>query len=103
MDQKIITLCGSTRFKETFYKVAENLTKNGYIVLYPSCYDRSDDEDKDLKELLCKTHRKMIDMSDAIYVINKDGYIGESTKSEIDYAIQHNKEVIYFVDILKIN
>lgn len=44
-------------------------------------------------------HRMKIDMSDAIYVINKDGYIGESTYGEIDWAKKHNKEIYFMEDI----
>ena len=51
-----------------------------------------------VKENLDALHKKKIDMSDIIYVINKDGYIGESTKSEIAYALAHNKEVLYYED-----
>ena len=40
-------------------------------------------------------HRQKIDLSDEIYVINVNGYIGESTKSEIEYAISNGKKVKY--------
>ena len=46
-------------------------------------------------EILGKLHKRKIDVSDAIYVVNIDGYIGNSTKSEIEYALKHGKEVIY--------
>ena len=45
--------------------------------------------------ILDKIHRKKIDISDAIYVVNIDGYIGNSTKNEIEYAKNNGKEVIY--------
>ena len=45
--------------------------------------------------ILGKIHRKKIDVSDAIYVVNIDGYIGNSTKNEIEYAKNNGKEVIY--------
>jgi len=44
-------------------------------------------------------HKRKIDMSDEIFVINKDGYIGSSTKSEIEYAIAHGKKVNYMESI----
>ena len=51
------------------------------------------------KEMLDDMHKRKIDMSDEIFVINVGGYIGESTKSEIDYAIKNNKKVNYLEDI----
>ena len=47
------------------------------------------------KKLLDDIHKRKIDMSDEIYVINKGGYIGESTRSEIEYAKKKNKIVNY--------
>ena len=49
------------------------------------------------KEMLDDMHKKKIDMADEIFVINVDGYIGNSTKSEIEYAEAHNKKVNYLV------
>lgn len=39
-----------------------------------------------------------IDISDAIYVIDIDGYIGDSTKEEISYAKRNGKEIIMHSD-----
>ena len=47
------------------------------------------------KAQLDELHKRKIDMSDAIFVINKDGYIGSSTESEIRYARAHLKEIVY--------
>lgn len=47
------------------------------------------------KEMLDDMHKRKIDMADSIYVINVEGYIGDSTRSEIEYAIEQGKEVIY--------
>lgn len=94
---KIITLCGSTRFKEEFLKEAEDLTFRNYIVLMPHVFNHHTgiSLDKSVIEAFDKMHREMIDLSDAILVINKDGYIGESTKSEIEYAKEKGKKVYY--------
>lgn len=98
-DSKIITLCGSTKFKEDFERVNRELTLMGFIVLSVGVFGHaendliSDDEKVDLDIL----HKRKIKMSDAIYVINKDGYIGDSTKSEIIFAKQ-NKIPIYFME-----
>ena len=94
---KIITLCGSIKFKDEFLKVQEELTLKGNIVLTPNFFDRIKKENIDdkTKEMLDEMHKQKIDMSDAIFVINQNGYIGDSTKSEIEYAKAQNKEIIY--------
>ena len=43
-------------------------------------------------------HKHKIDMSDEIYVINPGGYIGDSTRSEIEYAKMHGKGIRYLVE-----
>lgn len=94
---KTITLCGSTKFKEEFYRAHEKLTNEGYIVLMPGIFSKHDNvkltEDK--IKMFHDMHMKRIDMSDAIYVINKDGYIGKATLEEIEYAKSNNKEILY--------
>ena len=93
---KVITLCGSTRFKDDFERVNKNLTLAGNIVISVGCFGHSGDTfTEDQKVMLDDIHKRKIDMADAIYVINKDGYIGDSTKSEIQYAMMHNKKIYY--------
>ena len=95
---RVITLCGSTRFKEDFERVNKELTLAGNIVISVGCFGHSGDTfTEDQKIMLDDIHKRKIDMADAIYVINRDGYIGASTKSEIKYAREHNKEVIYML------
>ena len=96
----VITLCGSTRFKDEFIEVQKKLTLDGWIVISVgifthSCFFITEDQ----KKMLDDMHKRKIDMADAIYVINKDGYIGESTKSEIAYAEATGKKVIYMEEI----
>ncbi len=96
MDIKVITICGSMRYSKEMMKIAEELElKNGYAVI--QCVyniDRQRYEGVDAS-ILDKIHRKKIDISDAIYVVNIEGYIGNSTKNEIEYAKNNGKEVIY--------
>ena len=102
---KVITLCGSTRFKDEFMKAQKDLTLKGNIVISVGLFGHSGDsevwENMDegtltkTKEMLDDMHKRKIDMADEIFVINKDGYIGSSTKSEIEYAIKTNKKVNY--------
>ena len=102
---KVITLCGSTRFKDEFLKAQKELTLKGNIVISVGLFGHSGDEEvwesmdegtlTKTKEMLDDMHKRKIDMSDEIFVINVGGYIGESTKSEIDYAINTGKKVNY--------
>lgn len=94
---KVITLCGSTKFKEQFIKAQFELTMRGAIVLSVGWFSHADaaihfptDPEKiKLDEL----HKRKIDISDEIYVINAGGYIGQSTQSEIEYARKINVPV----------
>ena len=101
----VITLCGSTRFKEEFIKVQKQLTLEGNIVISVGLFGHSGDsevwENMDegtftkTKEMLDDMHKRKIDMADSIFVINVGGYIGDSTRSEIEYAKNNGKEVRY--------
>lgn len=101
----VVTLCGSTRFKDQFMEVQKRLTLEGNIVISVGLFEHSGDsevwENMDegtltrTKEMLDEMHKAKIDMADSIFVINVGGYIGSSTRSEIDYAIAHGKEVRY--------
>ena len=96
-EYKIITLCGSIKFEDEFMKIQEKLTLDGNIVLTPNFFNRikKEDIDKKTKKMLDEMHKQKIDMSDEIYVINVGGYIGESTKSEIEYAKRKCKKIYY--------
>lgn len=94
----VITLCGSTRFKDAFFDVFKRLTLEGNIVLLPGIYAHSGDKEAwepGRKEILDDMHRRKIDMSDAIFVVNVGGYVGESTRAEIDYARRNGREIRY--------
>ena len=97
----IITLCGSIKFKDEFMKVQEKLTLDGNIVLTPNFFNNIKKEEIGLetKKMLDEMHKQKIDMSDEIYVINFGGYIGESTKTEIEYAKTKGKKVSYLESI----
>ena len=104
----VITLCGSTRFKNEFIEAQKRLTLEGNIVISVGLFGHSGDAEvwdgmdegtlSRTKEMLDDMHKRKIDMADSIYVINVDGYIGESTKSEIAYAKAHGKEIRYLVE-----
>lgn len=94
----VITLCGSTRFKEQFLEAQKRLTLAGNIVISVGLFGHSGDDEvwsEGTKEMLDDMHKRKIDMADEIFVINVGGYIGQSTRSEIDYAKRNGKTVKY--------
>lgn len=105
---KVITLCGSTKFKDEFLKAQKDLSLQGNIVISVGLFGHSGDQEvwenmdegtrTKTKEMLDDMHKRKIDMADEIFVINVDGYIGESTKSEIEYAKKNGKKVNYLVN-----
>ena len=105
----VITLCGSTRFKEEFIEVQKQLTLEGNIVISVGLFGHFGDsevwENMDegtftkTKEMLDDMHKRKIDMADSIFVINVGGYIGDSTRSEIEYAKNNGKEVRYLEEV----
>ena len=101
MEVKVITICGSMRYSKEMMKISEELElKQGYAVI--QCVYNVDGlkyEGIDAS-ILDKIHRKKIDISNAIYVVNVDGYIGSSTKNEIEYATETGKEVMYHEPLL---
>ncbi len=102
---KVITLCGSTRFKDEFMRAQKQLTLAGNIVISVGLFGHSGDDEvwenmdegtlTKTKEMLDDMHKRKIDMADEIFVINPGGYIGESTASEISYARRTGKTVHY--------
>lgn len=103
---KVITLCGSTKFKDDFFEQQKRLTLEGNIVISVGLFGPAGDSEvwrKGTKEMLDDMHKRKIDMADGIFVINKGGYIGSSTKSEIEYAIKTGKTVDYMEDNISFN
>ena len=94
----VITLCGSTRFKEQFLETQKRLTLAGNIVISVGIFGHSGDDEvwtEGIKAMLDDMHKRKIDMADSIYVINVGGYIGDSTRSEIAYAHKKGKHIFY--------
>lgn len=98
---KIVTLCGSTRFKEQFMQAQKELTLQGCIVISVGLFGHAGDAEvwtEGTKAMLDDMHLRKIDLADEIFVINVDGYIGESTRREIAYAKQTGKPVHYLCE-----
>ena len=99
---KIITLCGSLKFKKDMMKIAEKMALEGNCIITPvypvlENYKRTNEQLEKLK----KAHLKKIEISDAILVVNVNNYIGNSTNLEIEYAKKLGKEIIYYTDLIK--
>lgn len=93
---KVITLCGSTKFRDEFLEANRRLTLEGNIILMPGVFGyKVNGNDDKTKQMLIDVHQKRIDMSDEIFVINVGGYIGNDTQTEIKYAQQTGKIVKY--------
>ena len=108
---KVITLCGSTRFKDEFMEAQKRLTLEENIVISVGLFGHSGDDEvwenmdegtlTKTKEMLDDMHKRKIDMADEIFVINVGGYIGSSTRSEIEYAKAAGKTVRYLEPVEK--
>ena len=99
---KVITLCGSTKFKDDFMEQQERLTLAGNVVLSVGVFGHADNVNLSASDkiMLDDIHKQKIDMSDEIFVINKRGYIGRSTQKEIEYATIKNIPVTYMEENL---
>jgi hypothetical protein len=92
MRPAVVTLCGSTRFKKAFRKEQERLTHAGVIVISVGSFGTTKDRSKEEKwgeehaAMLDELHKRKIDISDGIHVINPTGYVGRSTAGEILYT-----------------
>lgn len=101
---KVITLCGSTRFKEEFLEAQKRLTLEGNIVISVGLFGHSGDDvvwTEGVKEMLDRQHLAKIDLADEIFVINVGGYIGDSTRREIAYAEFKGKSIAYLEECKK--
>ena len=99
---RIVCLCGSTKFYEAFMVANYRETMAGAIVLSvgffmhrPETHGHALGCTPEQKVALDELHKRKIDLADEVYVINVGGYIGESTKSEIAYAMAHAKGIRY--------
>lgn len=91
-----VTVCGSMRFFPQMLEVAADLTDQGHIVLMPFRVVAPGEQASSAKEQLDRLHRRKIDLCDSIVVVSDEtGYIGDSTRGEIEYARSNRKEIAY--------
>jgi len=105
---KVVCLCGSTRFSDQMLVKQWELTKAGYIVLswcaLPPSYSHQGPHVGDaegVKDIVDELHKRKIDLADEVLVLNVGGYVGDSTRSEINYALAHDKPVRYLEEETK--
>jgi hypothetical protein len=98
---EIVCLCGPMRNYEAYRKAEYDLELQGKIVLAPSfkpgakIHDGMTGCTPEQKVKLDELHKRKIDLADRVLVLNVGGYVGESTRSEIEYAQTHGKQVEY--------
>ena len=95
---KVVTLCGSTHFKDEFLEAQKRLTLEGNVVISVGLFGHSGDDEvwtEGVKDMLDRQHLAKIDLADEIFVINVGGYIGDSTRREIAYAEFKGKTITY--------
>lgn len=99
---EIVVLCGSTRFYDQFQQANYELTMAGDIVLSvgfyphaPQAHGEGVGATSEQKAALDELHKRKIDLADRVHVLNVGGYIGDSTRSEIEYAEKAGKPITY--------
>lgn len=94
----VVCLCGSTRFKAEFEVANREATMIGAVVVAPGIFGHADGItlSPEQKTQLDALHLRKIDMADVVWVIAPGGYIGESTRREIEYAGRHGKPVVHW-------
>lgn len=117
MKPKIICICGSTRFSDLHAIAKWNFEKKGKAICLminylPEWYCKQEGwrietghvgEQAGVKEVLDELHKRKIDICDEVFVVNYQGYIGESTKDEIEYATKLGKPIRYMEEKNRIN
>ncbi|MDQ0268464.1 DUF4406 domain-containing protein [Cytobacillus purgationiresistens] len=98
---RIITLCGSTKFKKQFREAEAALTLQGHIVISLGFFEQAEgiEVSKAQEELFARIHLRKIDLADEVLIINVGDYIGKSTRSEIEYAKKKGKNIVYYTDV----
>ena len=94
-----INLIGSTKFESTFRELEEELSLNGYLVFSPLVYNQSGSNPGcgiDTKVILDNEANLKTNKSDIVFVVDVDGYVGSSTKNQIEHAKLLNKPILYY-------
>ena len=92
---KVITICGSFKYSQKMMEMGEKLQLQGDCVILPNFPTKDTYTEEEIK-MFGQMHKEKIRLSDAIFVVDVDGYIGNATQSEIKFAESLNKEIIYY-------
>ena len=93
---EIIAVCGSVRFKDEMLKFRDEQNVKGNWILLPENMEIDIQKiDKRVKERMDSLHKAKIDHADSVLIWNRDGYIGDSTRNEIEYALKTDKKIMY--------
>jgi len=97
---EIVCLCGSTRFMDAFFEEGWRLTLEGKIVLSVGVCKHAEDHGgealgQEVADALDELHKRKIDLCDRVHVLNVGGYIGKSTRGEIEYATKRGRAITY--------
>lgn len=100
LEQRTIFLIGSTKYRDEFFRLEKDLTFKGYTILIPYVDGLMNKENysKDQWEYLMGSAFQKIRIADIIFVVNKDGYIGDHTAREVEFAKELGKEIQYLVN-----
>ncbi len=95
---RIITLCGSSKYKKQFRQMETMLSLQGYIVLCPIFFTEEElaELEEDQLEILQEAHQFKLNMCDEIFVIDMNGYIDEITRESIEFAENNRKGITYY-------
>ena len=97
---KIIVVCGSVRFKDEMFKFRDEENEKGNWVLLPENMELDVQKiDMRVKEKMGSLHKAKIDHADIVMIWNRNGYMGESTLSELSYALNGNKQITYLEEV----
>jgi len=112
MKPKVICICGSTRFADIHAIMRWEFEKEGKAICLminylPAWFAKEKGwnghdhfgEQEGIKDILDTLHLRKIDLADEVFVVNKDGYIGDSTRHEIEYAQSKGKPVRYLEEL----
>ncbi|MBQ8131994.1 MAG: hypothetical protein IJ193_05845 [Bacilli bacterium] len=95
----VICLIGSTKYESLFRELEEKFSIAGYLVFSPLVYNQSGinpECGEKVKEILDHEAELKINKSDIVFVVDQDGYIGSSTRKQLDHALLLNKPVFYY-------
>lgn len=99
----VITLCGSSKFKDEFIRLNEEFTLQGFVVISLGLFGHADNKFGNIltpekKILLDDIHKQKIDMADVVFIVNVDNYIGDSTRNEIEYTESLGTKTIKYLE-----